>query len=150
MIALKASMIEKQGQALSAVAKTILKATRPEEAILVDALICNQSRLGDDEILGFGMGPEIALLAPVLIDFLKDASKSSLKTLAEQCGEYLAKKVTSPSHPKLDPSKLVRIRSDLSERLSNGGFEPDEVSRIGDSLVSVLIENPDLLRELVG
>lgn len=139
-----------QEQSLTAVAKSVLTSTRPEEVILIEGLVSNQSQGMKDEILGFGLGPEITLLAPLLIDFLREAGKSSLKTAAESLGEYVAKKVVSPSHPKIEPRKLVTIRQDLSKRLLECGFEPEEVSRIGDSLISVLVENPDLMVGLVS
>jgi hypothetical protein len=139
-----------QEQSLTAVVRSVLTSTRPEEVILVDGLVSDQSQGKKDEILGFGLGPEITLLAPVLIDFLKEACKGSLKTVAESFGVYLAKKVVSPSHPKIDQTKLVTIRTDLSKRLSESGFEPEEVNRIGDSLISVLVANPDLLRGLIS
>jgi hypothetical protein len=135
--------------ALANIVKAVIVSTRPEEMILVDTFFQNPNKAEREEMLGFGMGIDVALLTPLLISFLREAGKGALNELASDVGKKIAKQFTSEKESTLNTSALQKIQEAFSLHLENAGFSPTDTLQVSDSLVTVLVSHPEWLQGLV-
>jgi hypothetical protein len=120
-----------QQQSISDIARAVLVSTKPDELILLDSLVRDNATSRRDEMLGFGAGPELLLLSPVLISFLKEIAtasacgeivKGALKTIADDVGEKLGKVLIERPAARLDTSKLQVLSDEFQRRLQSRDF----------------------------
>jgi hypothetical protein len=135
--------------ALTDIVKAVIVLTRPEEMILVDALLQNHNKAEKEEMLGFGAGVSVAVLAPVLIAFLKEARDSALKVVAEDIGKKIAEHFTSEKETRLNSAALQNLRDAFSQHLQDAGFDSNDTLLASDSLVDVIVGHPEWLQAIV-
>jgi hypothetical protein len=87
-------------------------------------------------------------LLEVFKELIGTAADEFAKKWGDQVGEWLWNR-TSSDHG-INADALLKIRCRVVERLEAAGAPADEATRVGDSVVSVLVEQPSLLREVVG
>jgi hypothetical protein len=110
------------------------------------AISTPEQRAGD-----FGMEIAGTLLAPILVELLKDFWSSYLKKLGETAGEALANATTgevkkwfvSVMHGKDDGNALAELQGEVNQMAARKRLSPEEVARLLQALHS-----PELPNEL--
>jgi hypothetical protein len=128
--------------ALVDIVADVVRTVRPEETILVSGILSKSRKSGQDDMLGWGVGPsEVVLLTPFLIqffqsapflDFCKKAGKGALDAIAEHLGKKAAEKITESKSLRVDTTELESLASDFVAKLELNGFNKEEAVRAGD------------------
>jgi hypothetical protein len=140
-----------QKEAIKQLLADVLAQTRPEEVFLVPNVFDEQSSVeGRTDGLGFGSHAEVVLMMYPIFSVLKELAGSASEGFAKKWGEHLAELIWSKkSDGKIDSLALASLRAAVVQRLSTEGVPDAESERVGDSVVSVLISRPELIRQII-
>jgi hypothetical protein len=148
------SLSNAQQDAIKSTLKDVLISTRPSEVFLVDESFKPQVSVARRiDATAFGGGAEIVLLVYPVLEVLKELATTAATGFAKKWGEGLAhfllpaEKAATPI--MLNPTALQLLRSAVIARLTKEGVTPTDCEMVGDSVVSVLIAKPRLLRQMV-
>ena len=150
--------MSKQNAALAQIVESVIRNTRPDEIIFVEAVASSSFSPEKDQMLGWGGGTEILLLTPLLTEFLrskpflefcKDIGKGAISTVAERLGKTVAEKVTNPHTPTLDVNSLNLLVGEFATKLEGSGFEKQEAAHASDALKAVIVDHPEWAKRLI-
>jgi hypothetical protein len=142
---------DEQIRAIKETLSKVLSDVRPSEVILVDDIFTPTKSVSTP--LGFGTGAEVVLLIHPLLGVLKELGKTAAEGFAKKWGESLATLIWSERKPDkvltLDPNALRFLRRAVIDRLEKDRIVASDCERVADSLVSLFIARPALLRKIV-
>jgi hypothetical protein len=141
---------DNQQKAIKQILTEVLSATRPGEVVLVDSVF--DEGKSETEILGFGPGVELELAISALLPILERLASTAANRFAEEWGAHLAEWLFAKEkhNHSLNSECLIQLREAVVMRLRDQGFDPANADRIGDSVSTVIISHPSLVRELTG
>ena len=139
-----------QQSAITGLLREVLSTTKPEEAFLADHVFeapVNVQRRTD--ALGFGGGAEVILWIYPLFHIFCELAKGAGDGFSKKWGEQLAQWLWGDRRAaRLEPEALGSLRKAVVQRLSKEGIAIQDCERVGDSVLAVLIDHPDLLKKI--
>jgi hypothetical protein len=146
-------MSKAQKSAIQRAISLTLANVRPDEAFLVDNLFDPPVSVAKKtEALGMGTDVQVVLWMYPLMHVLGELANTAMKEFAKKWGDHLAEWMqhSSSAHTALTADALMIFRMRVVERLETSGALAADANRAADAMVSVLVEQPAIMRDVAG
>jgi hypothetical protein len=140
-----------QRDAADRILQITLSGISPEEVHLIK--FARDPRLPSESISGpLGFGAEVAggLFLSHLLPILLKIAEGPMDKLAEAWGKEFADFLIAKHPGKNEPGTFQKFEANVMTRLEENGFSHVDSVRASQALLTSLLENPELVRRLIG
>lgn len=144
------TLTQNQLGAQTDILREVLSQVSSDELPLLESFVKSGSNKDSfDGMLGFGGGPELLLVLPIVSEMLRQLASTAAGDAAKEWGHELSAWVTKP---KADIAKkntlVVEFEDELQRRLKQRGFSQQKAAEVADCVVATLAGRADLLQRL--